>query len=80
MVLVIEPAAPADLALMVAQSYGLTAREFEIAQLVARGLATAEISEELFISPHTVRGHLKAVFGKAGISSRGELVALLFAG
>ncbi|MEV0994921.1 helix-turn-helix transcriptional regulator [Nonomuraea sp. NPDC050202] len=79
-VLVIEPAAPADLALIVAQSYGLTPREFEIAQLVAQGLATSEIAAALFISPHTVRGHLKAVFGKAGISSRGELVARLFAG
>ncbi|MFC5828383.1 helix-turn-helix transcriptional regulator [Nonomuraea insulae] len=77
-VLVIEPAAPADLALIVAQAYGLTPREFEIARLVARGLPTAEIAAALFISPHTVRGHLKAVFGKAGISSRGELVARLF--
>lgn len=79
-VLVIEPATPADLALIVAQSYGLTPREFEIARLVAQGLATAEIAAALFISPHTVRGHLKAVFGKAGLSSRGELVARLFAG
>ncbi|MEQ4723723.1 helix-turn-helix transcriptional regulator [Nonomuraea sp. B19D2] len=71
--------APADLAVIVAQAYGLTPREFEVAQLVARGLSTAEIATALFISPHTVRDHLKAVFGKAGISSRGELVAQLFA-
>lgn len=77
--LVIEPAAPADLAVIVAEAYGLTPREFEVAQLVARGLPTTEIAAALFISPHTVRGHLKAVFGKAGITSRGELVAQLFA-
>ncbi|MFC5821295.1 cyclase family protein [Nonomuraea harbinensis] len=77
--LVIEPASPGDLAVIVAQAYGLTPREFEVAQFVARGLSTAEIATALFISPHTVRGHLKAVFGKAGISSRGELVAHLFA-
>jgi DNA-binding CsgD family transcriptional regulator len=77
--LVIEPAPPADLAVIVAQAYGLTPREFEVAQLVARGLSTAEIASALFVSPHTIRGHLKAVFGKAGISSRGELVARLFA-
>ncbi|MFI7633956.1 response regulator transcription factor [Nonomuraea sp. NPDC049400] len=76
--LVIEPAAPADLAGIVAQAYGLTTRELEIAQLVARGLPTTEIAAALFISPHTVRDHLKAVFGKAGVSSRGELVAQLF--
>lgn len=78
--LVIEPASPGDLAVIVAQAYGLTPREFEVAQFVARGLSTSEIATALFISPHTVRGHLKAVFGKAGISSRGELVAHLFAG
>jgi DNA-binding CsgD family transcriptional regulator len=77
-VLVIEPATPADLAVIVTQAYGLTPREFEVARLVAQGLPTAEIAAALFISPHTVRGHLKAVFGKAGISSRGELVARLF--
>ncbi|MEV0613308.1 helix-turn-helix transcriptional regulator [Nonomuraea sp. NPDC050404] len=79
-VLVIEPATPADLAVIVAEAHGLTPREFEIARLVAQGLSTSEIAAALFISPHTVRGHLKAVFGKAGISSRGELVARLFAG
>ncbi|MEV4172542.1 helix-turn-helix transcriptional regulator [Nonomuraea sp. NPDC049709] len=77
--LVIEPAAPADLAVIVTQAYGLTPRELEIARLVAQGLPTAEIAAALFLSPHTVRGHLKAVFGKTGVSSRGELVARLFA-
>ncbi|WP_091094370.1 response regulator transcription factor [Nonomuraea wenchangensis] len=38
---------------------GLTPREFEVARLVARGLSTAEIAADLFVSPHTVRGHLK---------------------
>ncbi|MGP4100514.1 LuxR C-terminal-related transcriptional regulator [Nonomuraea sp. KM90] len=77
--LVIEPAAPADLAVIVTQAYGLTPRELEIARLVAQGLPTAGIAAALFLSPHTVRGHLKAVFGKTGVSSRGELVARLFA-
>ncbi|MEO3825976.1 helix-turn-helix transcriptional regulator [Actinomadura sp. B10D3] len=51
----------------------------EISQLVARGLTTSGIAAELVISPHTVRDHVKAVFAKAGVSSRGELVARLFA-
>jgi DNA-binding CsgD family transcriptional regulator len=77
--LVIEPAAAADLAVLIAEAYGLTPRELEITQLITRGLRTTEIAATLFISPHTVRDHLKAVFGKAEVSSRGELVARLFA-
>ncbi|WP_420000062.1 LuxR C-terminal-related transcriptional regulator [Streptomyces boninensis] len=76
--LVIEPATPADLAVLIADAYGLTERELQITQLIARGMATAEIATMLFISPHTVRDHLKAVFAKAGVSTRGELVARLF--
>ncbi len=76
--LVTEPAAPSDLAVLVADAYGLTPRELQVTQWVARGTATDGIAAALFLSPHTVRDHLKAVFGKTGVSSRGELVALLF--
>ncbi|WP_242902796.1 helix-turn-helix domain-containing protein [Actinomadura terrae] len=77
--LVIEPAAASDLVVIVAEAYELTPRELEITGQVARGLSTGEIAERLFISPHTVRDHLKTVFEKTGVSSRGELVARLFA-
>ncbi|MBC9711249.1 LuxR family transcriptional regulator [Streptomyces sp. TRM66268-LWL] len=77
--LVIEPAGAADRAVLVAEAYGLTPRELEITQLITRGLSTAGIASALFISPHTVRDHVKAVFGKTEVSSRGELVARLFA-
>ncbi|WP_410665110.1 response regulator transcription factor [Amycolatopsis sp. lyj-84] len=77
--LVIEPAAAADLTGIVAEAYGLTPRELEVAHLVARGLPTAEIASALFLSPHTVRDHLKALFGKTAVSSRVGLVARLFA-
>lgn len=46
---------------------------------VARGVNTTEIAEELFLSAHTVRDHIEALFGKTKVSSRGELVAKLFA-
>ncbi|MER7348256.1 helix-turn-helix transcriptional regulator [Streptomyces aurantiacus] len=76
--LVIEPAAAADLAVLIAQAYGLTSRELQITQLIARGMSTAETAATLFISPHTVRDHLKTIFAKTHVSSRGELVARLF--
>ena len=45
----------------------------------SRGSSTPEIAAELFLSAHTVRDYIKAVFDKVGVSSRGELVAKLFA-
>ncbi|MFI6290846.1 response regulator transcription factor [Nonomuraea sp. NPDC050790] len=78
-VLVIEPAAASDMAVIVAEAYELSPRELEITQLIALGLTTGEIAGRLFISPHTVRDHVKAVFAKVRVSSRGELVARLFA-
>jgi DNA-binding CsgD family transcriptional regulator len=77
--LVIEPAAPAAVAPIVVESYDLTDREQQVVHLVARGAGTVEIAEQLFVSPHTVRDHLKAIFSKAQVSSRGELVAKMFA-
>jgi DNA-binding CsgD family transcriptional regulator len=77
--LVIEPAQPAAIAPIVVEAYDLSEREQEIVRLIARGIATNEIADELFISRHTVRDHVKAIFAKAGVSSRGELTAKLFA-
>lgn len=77
--LTIEPAKSAQIAPIIVEAYGLTAREQEITHAVARGLSNQEIAAERFLSPHTVRDHLKAVFAKVGVASRGELVAKLFA-
>jgi non-specific serine/threonine protein kinase len=48
----------------------LTAREQEIAELVAAGLSNRQIAERLFISRRTVDAHLEHIFGKLGITSR----------
>lgn len=75
----IEPARAADLTPILLESHGLTPREVEIVMLLARGLATKDIASELTLSPHTVRDHIKTIFEKTGVNSRGELVAHLFA-
>jgi DNA-binding NarL/FixJ family response regulator len=75
----IEPAKSSQIAPIIVEAYCLTPREQEITQAVARGLSNQEIAAELFLSSHTVRDHLKAVFAKVGVGSRGELVAKLFA-
>ncbi|HEY1238451.1 MAG TPA: helix-turn-helix transcriptional regulator [Solirubrobacterales bacterium] len=77
--LVIEPAKGSEIAPIIVEAYELSAREREITVLIARGIGTAEIAERLFLSAHTVRDHVKAIFEKVGVSSRGELVARLFA-
>jgi DNA-binding CsgD family transcriptional regulator len=77
--LTIEPCQSSQLAPIIVEAYSLTEREQEITRAVARGLSNPEIAGELFLSPHTVRDHLKAVFAKVGVGSRGELVAKLFA-
>ncbi|NGN64818.1 helix-turn-helix transcriptional regulator [Streptomyces sp. A7024] len=75
---VVEPAPPSEVALLIAEAYGLSARELEITRLVSAGVPTAEMAGRLGISRHTVRDHIKAVFAKTGVASRGELVATLF--
>ncbi|WP_436760025.1 helix-turn-helix transcriptional regulator [Streptosporangium sp. V21-05] len=76
---VLEPANSAQIAPIIVEAYCLTPREQQITQCVARGLSTADIATDLHLSAHTVRHHLKAIFTKFGITSRGELVAKLFA-
>jgi DNA-binding CsgD family transcriptional regulator len=78
-VVVIEPARPAEIAPLVIDAYDLTDREQQITALIARGATTSEIADELYLSQHTVRGHVKAIFRKLRVTSRGELVAKLFA-
>jgi DNA-binding CsgD family transcriptional regulator len=74
----IEPARPHELAPLVADAYRLTERERAVTQLVARGLPTDAIARRLRLSPWTVQDHLKAIFEKVGVATRGELVARVF--
>lgn len=56
--------------------HGLTAREIDVALLIARGRSKTFIANELFISENTVRTHSKNVYAKLGIHSREELISL----
>ena len=53
--------------------FGMTNRELEIVNLVARGLSNKEISKNLGITEDTVKGHLSNIFNKVGMSTRLEL-------
>jgi DNA-binding CsgD family transcriptional regulator len=51
----------------------LTSMELKVAQLVSSGLSNKDVAAQCWVSPRTVAFHLRNVFAKAGITSRGEL-------
>ena len=57
---------------------GLTERELEVLQAVARGLANQAISSELWITEQTVKFHLTNIYRKLGVSSRTEAARYAF--
>jgi DNA-binding CsgD family transcriptional regulator len=58
---------------------GVSDREAQVIGGVLRGLRNAQIAGELFISEYTVKDHLKHVFAKLGVSSRGGLIRAMYA-
>jgi DNA-binding NarL/FixJ family response regulator len=56
---------------------GLTAREVEVLQLLARGLSNKQIAARLVIAPKTAGNHVEHIYTKIGASNRAE--ASLFA-
>jgi predicted ATPase/DNA-binding CsgD family transcriptional regulator len=53
----------------------LTAREQQVAELVAEGLSNRQIAKLLVVSPRTVDRHLENILGKLGFSSRAQIAA-----
>jgi ATP/maltotriose-dependent transcriptional regulator MalT len=55
----------------------ITAREREIANLIAAGLSNRQIADRLVVSVRTVEGHVYRIFAKLGIDDRDQLIQLL---
>lgn len=58
----------------------LTPAQVRVAQMAAKGMATAQIAERLSVTPHTVNSHLKLVYAKLKVTSRAQLAALFARG
>ena len=55
----------------------LSAREQEIAALVARGLSNKQIASSMHLELSTVKNHVHRIFAKVGISRRSQLIAAI---
>ncbi|HEY7968680.1 MAG TPA: AAA family ATPase [Candidatus Limnocylindrales bacterium] len=53
----------------------LTAREFEVARLIADGMTNAEIADALDIAPKTASSHVEHILAKLGVTRRAEIAA-----
>jgi DNA-binding CsgD family transcriptional regulator len=74
---IIEAAPAAEIAPMIMTAFRLSDSERTIAGLVCQGLPTRVIADRLHVTVDTVQDHLKSVFDKTGVRSRGALVAAI---
>jgi DNA-binding CsgD family transcriptional regulator len=75
---ILEIAQPSEIMPLIMSAYRLTKREGQIAQSVLLGWSTVEISTKLHISSDTVQDHLKSIFSKVNVNSRGKLAGRIF--
>lgn len=66
-----------DTARLLTKSVSLTAREWEIAHLVAEELSNPDIATRLVVSVRTVESHLTRILRKSGARDRAELIAFV---
>ncbi|HEU4347795.1 MAG TPA: response regulator transcription factor [Actinoplanes sp.] len=57
---------------------GLTGREVEVLELVARGLSNAEIAQRLYVSPATAKTHVARLLMKLGARDRARLIIVAY--
>ncbi|MDP2027806.1 XrtB/PEP-CTERM-associated transcriptional regulator EpsA [Sulfuriferula sp.] len=65
--------------LPLASAFSITARERDVLQLIRSGKTNAEIAQILYLSPFTVKNHIKHIFKKLNTTSRSQAVAVALA-
>jgi predicted ATPase/DNA-binding CsgD family transcriptional regulator len=71
----IPPARPARAVTAPDDDFALSARELEVARLVAEGLSNPAIASSLFVSVATVKTHVSHILAKLGLDSRTQLAS-----
>ena len=80
-VFIFDPdAAPPDLPERLIRLYGLTAAESQLAALLATGSSVASAADQLQVTRHTLRTHLKSIFAKTGVHRQTELLHQIYSG
>ena len=75
---IVQPSRPAEIASIVGAAHGLTERESDVVVSVVAGHTNDEIATLLRVSPHTVKDHLKSIYAKLDVRTRGEMTSKLF--
>ena len=75
---IVQPATPHEIAPVIAMAYGLSQRECHLTALCVQGRSTREMAHAMSLSVYTIQDHMKSIFAKTGVRSRGELVGQIF--
>lgn len=59
-------------------AYSISSRETDVFKLIITGKSNKEISEQLFISEHTVKNHITKIFQKLNVSDRVQAIAMVY--
>jgi len=71
---VVEVISPQEIDVQKVSSLGISTREMEVLELVAKGLSNQEIAEGLFVSESTVKTHVSNLFVKLDVKRRTQAV------
>jgi len=74
-IFLIEPVERDDAIARNAHAAGLSRRQHQVTALLVEGLSSAEIADRLCLSRATVNNHIRAIYARASVNSRGKLIA-----